>query len=55
MVFAAIIFFSVFAKQLRVDFVPPRFGVGQNTVEIENYRMNRLSHRFLLYNSRKFA
>ena len=38
------IFSAIFTKQLSVDLVPPRLGVGQNAVEIENDCAKRLSH-----------
>ena len=32
----AVIVGAVFAQQLRVNLVPPRLGIGENAVEIEN-------------------
>src|SRR5213076_1381503 len=35
---------AVFDKQLRVNLVPPRLGVGENAVQIEDYSAKRLRH-----------
>jgi len=35
---------AVFGQQLRVDLVPPRLGVGKNTIQIKNHRAKRLCH-----------
>ena len=35
---------AVFGKQLRVNLVPPRLGVGENAVQIEDYSAERLRH-----------
>ena len=35
---------AVFDKQLRVNLVPPRLGVGENVVQIEDYSAKRLRH-----------
>jgi hypothetical protein len=40
MIFAAVTD-SIFREQFRVDLVPPRLGVGEHAVEIEDYRVKR--------------
>jgi hypothetical protein len=32
---------SILREQFRVDLVPPRLGVGEHAVEIEDYRVKR--------------
>jgi len=43
MVFAAIRN-ALFAQQFRVDLVPPRLGIGEDAVEIEDHSAERLRH-----------
>ena len=40
----ALISDAMLGQHLRVDLVPPRFGVGQNAIEIENDGAELLRH-----------
>ena len=47
MVFAAIRN-ALFAQQFHVDLVPPRLGIGEHAVEIEDHCREWFSHAFAL-------